>query len=404
MADVIAEFGVRVQESNNAYSSRSDDVSVMMRTPNVLLLGYPGFNRHFDRGLPRAHLDDVVNLAKAVVYASVLGPIFEHRRAAMLREVVMIDIATVGWLTMDDIVLLDHSCRPGVLGGGALYSAIGAQIWSDRVGVHSVTGREVYEDVRARIASRGLDGEGVGAIDGAGLQLWLLHENETFKRQVPKLNSATADDMDRGRGPLPEAYRGARGFHVAPQSPAGTAENVRTLSELPQRPVVTVDILSDEYIDRRLYADLAFVRGASAFLPSEQEIMRIWEPPDIAIWLRETASRLKCHMVAKLGERGSLVCDAESGVLIRTPAHPAKVVDTTGAGDGYCGGFVAGLAAGRPLAECAAMGAVSASYVIEACGALETQRPSVAARQAGCSACSRRPDMRIRRALRSHIA
>ena len=131
----------------------------------------------------------------------------------------MIDIATVGWLTMDDIVLLDHSCRPGVLGGGALYSAIGAQIWSDSVGVHSVTGREVYEDVRTRIAARGLDGEGVGAIDGAGLQLWLLHESETFKRQVPKLNSATAEEMDRGRGPLPEAYRGARGFHVAPQTP-----------------------------------------------------------------------------------------------------------------------------------------------------------------------------------------
>jgi hypothetical protein len=86
MADVIAEFGVRVQESNNAYSSRSDDVSVMMRTPNVLLLGYPGFNRHFDQGLPRAHLDDVVNLAKVVVYASVLGSIFEHRRAAMVRD------------------------------------------------------------------------------------------------------------------------------------------------------------------------------------------------------------------------------------------------------------------------------------------------------------------------------
>ncbi len=86
MAGVIAGFGVQVQESNNAYSSRSDDVSVMMKTPNVLLLGYPGFNRHFDRGLPRAHLDDVINLAKAVIYASALGSIFEHRRTAMLRE------------------------------------------------------------------------------------------------------------------------------------------------------------------------------------------------------------------------------------------------------------------------------------------------------------------------------
>ncbi len=294
----------------------------------------------------------------------------------------MIDIATVGWLTMDDIVLLDHSSRPGVLGGGALYSAIGAQIWSDRVGVHSVAGRDVCEDVRARIAVRGLDSEGIGEIEGGGLQLWLLHENETFKRQVPKLNSATAEDMDRGRGPLPEAYRKARGFHVAPQTPEGTANNVRTLSELAHRPIVTVDILSDELIDRRLYADLGFLRGASAFLPSEAEIVRIWSPPDIGVWLRETASRLKCHMVAKLGERGSLVCDAESGVLIHTPAHPVNLVDTTGAGDGYCGGFVAGLTAGRPLAECAAMGTVSASYIVEACGALETERPSPAARQA----------------------
>jgi sugar/nucleoside kinase (ribokinase family) len=294
----------------------------------------------------------------------------------------MVDVVTVGWLTMDDIVLFDHSCRPGVLGGGALYSAIGAQIWSDRVGVHSVTGREVYADVQARMGAQGLDAEGVAAIDGGGLQLWLLHESETFKRQVPKLNSATADQMDRGRGPPPKSYLGARGFHVAPQSPEGTAENVRTLSELPHRPVVTVDILSDEYIDRRVYADLGFLRGASAFLPSEQEIVRIWGPSDIGAWLRGTASRFKCHMVAKLGERGSLVCDAESGVLIHTPAHPVEVVDTTGAGDGYCGGFVAGLAAGRSLAECAAMGTVSASYVIEACGALETKRPAAAAREA----------------------
>jgi sugar/nucleoside kinase (ribokinase family) len=294
----------------------------------------------------------------------------------------MIDIVTVGWLTMDDIVLTDHSCRPGVLGGGALYSAVGAQIWSDAVGIHSVTGRAVYEDVRTQIAARGLDGEGVAAIEGGGLQLWLLHESERYKQQVPKLGSATADEMDRGRGPLPAVYRKARGFHVAPQTPAGTAENVRALSKLPQKPVVTVDILSDVYIDRSLYADLAFARGASAFLPSEAEIARIWSPPDIVSWLRVTASRLKCHMAAKLGERGSLICDAVTGALIHTPAYPAAVVDTTGAGDGYCGGFVAGLAAGRPVAECAAMGAVSASYIVEGSGALETRRPTPADRRA----------------------
>jgi ribokinase len=76
-----------------------------------------------------------------------------------------------------------------------------------------------------------------------------------------------------------------------------------------------------------------------------------------------------------------LVCDANTGALIHTPAFPAAVVDTTGAGDGYCGGFVTGLAVGRPVAECAAMGAVSASYIVEACGALETYRPAPAERR-----------------------
>lgn len=84
MSGVINGFGVRVQESNNAYSSRSDDVSIMLRTPNVLLLGYPGFNRHFDRGLPRAHLDDVLHLAKALVYASAIGPLLKERRRPLV--------------------------------------------------------------------------------------------------------------------------------------------------------------------------------------------------------------------------------------------------------------------------------------------------------------------------------
>ena len=216
----------------------------------------------------------------------------------------MIDIVTVGWLTMDDIVLTDHSCRPSVLGGGALYSAVGAQIWTESVGIYSVTGRQIYDDVRAEIGAHGLDPEGITAIDGAGLQLWILHESETFKRQIPKLTSSTADEMDQGRTPLPAAYQNARGFHVAPQSPAGTSENVRRLARLPGRPTVTVDILSDEYIDRRLYADLDFLRGSAAFLPSEAEIVRIWNPSDIGSWLREEASRLSCHMVAKLGDGG----------------------------------------------------------------------------------------------------
>lgn len=292
------------------------------------------------------------------------------------------DVVTIGWLTMDDIVLTDHRCHPNVLGGGALYSAVGAQIWAGRVGIHSVTGRPFLDGVRDAVRARGLDVEGIGAIEGNGLQLWLLHASATDKQQVPKLTSSSADEMDRGRGPLPGAYATARGFHIAPQSPAGSIQNVHRLHALPSAPIVTLDLLSDEFIDRRLYADLDFLDHVTAFLPSEAEVTRIWNPADLHGWLRKEALAHDCYMGVKLGQHGSVVCDCRSGAIWHVPPFPAQVVDTTGAGDSYCGGVLAGLVVGRPFVECVAMGTVSASYVIEACGALETQRPHAADRDA----------------------
>lgn len=66
---------VHVQEPQNSYTSRSDDVSVMLKTPNIVLLGFPGVDRHFDNGLPKANLDDIVNLSKALVYMALLRPV-----------------------------------------------------------------------------------------------------------------------------------------------------------------------------------------------------------------------------------------------------------------------------------------------------------------------------------------
>jgi hypothetical protein len=78
MIGVLAELGVPVQESNNAYTSRSDDVSVLLKTPNILLLGFAGFNRHLDRGEPRANLHDLVSLSKALVYYAAIAPAYRE--------------------------------------------------------------------------------------------------------------------------------------------------------------------------------------------------------------------------------------------------------------------------------------------------------------------------------------
>ena len=66
-------------------------------------------------------------------------------------------------------------------------------------------------------------------------------------------------------------------------------------------------------------------------------------------------------------EAGSvIICGAERFVV---EAEPAEVVDTTGAGDAYAGGFLAGLAASKPLAECGRLGSIAAAKVISQYGA-----------------------------------
>jgi hypothetical protein len=74
LGSLLPGLGVKMQESNNAYTSRSDDVSVLLKTPNILLLGFPGLNRHFDAAEPKANLSDIVDLSKALVYMASLQP------------------------------------------------------------------------------------------------------------------------------------------------------------------------------------------------------------------------------------------------------------------------------------------------------------------------------------------
>lgn len=289
----------------------------------------------------------------------------------------MIDVTTIGWLTIDDVVLTDGTFKRGSRGGGALYSAVGAHIWTPDVAIHSVAGKPYYEETLAQVKNRGIDASSIRKSEGNGLELWLLHESEVHKQQIPKLSSSNALGLDAERGPVTGACAQAKGFHLAPQGPESSIANARRISSFGHKPVVTMDILADSFVNTSSYRDLQFLQYLTAFMPSEAEIQRIWRPTSIEEWLRENAKRFGCHMIAKLGERGSLICEASTSALTHVPPYPARVVDTTGAGDGYCGGFIAGLVAGKDLATCAAMGTVSASYVVEAYGALETELPTV---------------------------
>jgi sugar/nucleoside kinase (ribokinase family) len=79
-------------------------------------------------------------------------------------------------------------------------------------------------------------------------------------------------------------------------------------------------------------------------------------------------------LVSTRGKQGSVLSTPE-GERVIPAARPARFVDPVGAGDSFVGGLAAGLAFGLPLETALKLGAVVASYVIEAEGC-QTSMPT----------------------------
>ncbi|MEA2556374.1 MAG: hypothetical protein QOI60_1705 [Actinomycetota bacterium] len=106
------------------------------------------------------------------------------------------------------------------------------------------------------------------------------------------------------------------------------------------------------------------------FMPNAMEAMRLARISD----LTQAIARLRTSplVVVKVGAEGAIA--AQAGEVLKVPGLHRQVVDTTGAGDSFDAGFLAGFLAGEPLERCLMLG--------NACGTLSTRANGGTAGQA----------------------
>jgi adenosine kinase len=122
-----------------------------------------------------------------------------------------------------------------------------------------------------------------------------------------------------------------------------------------------VDRFRGEFIDlmRRGIVDTLFANA--------DEILSLYETPNLGEALAAVRREGVLAAVTR-SEKGSVVVDRLH--THEVPAFPiARLSDTTGAGDLYAAGFLAGLARGADLKACAALGALAAAEIIQHLGA-----------------------------------
>lgn len=139
---------------------------------------------------------------------------------------------------------------------------------------------------------------------------------------------------------------------------------------------VYVDALPTERWQELLVPCLPHLDLFAPSLPEAQRLTGCEEPDQVAARLREFGAT---GMVIKLDARGALVVEGDRSFLV--PAFPVdEVVDSTGAGDCFCAGLLAGLHLDLTLEHAARMGNAVAAHCIVAQGATAGVR-SLAATQ-----------------------
>ncbi len=112
---------------------------------------------------------------------------------------------------------------------------------------------------------------------------------------------------------------------------------------------------------------MEWTRGADLFFPNltEGEALTGEKAPDRIL---EKLLPYYPAVVLKLGPEGAVYADA-GGKLLREPAAPARVEDTTGAGDAFSAGFLAAWLDGEPPAEALRRGVGLAARAVGRVGA-----------------------------------
>jgi ribokinase len=287
------------------------------------------------------------------------------------------DLVILGNLLVDDIVLRDGTTLMGEPGGALLHAALAARLWSARVGLVSVVGTDYPAAALEALADRGVDLSGVRRLGRPGGRAWLLYERDT-RRVIHHLGCPSHDDVSPLPDDVPAAFRTGRAFHLAPMPIERQHLLAQSLADRPFLSLDPYDLLRDD----TLAAWSRVLAHVDAFFPSRDEILTTLPADDL---VRRLASGRLGLIALKAGAEGGRLVDLSSGDALDWASRTHRVVDATGAGDAFAGGFLAGLLLHGDRPRAIEQGIVAASFAVEDWGArglLAATPAHAAARQA----------------------
>jgi sugar/nucleoside kinase (ribokinase family) len=269
-------------------------------------------------------------------------------------------LLVVGSVALDDIEAPAGSVR-SVLGGAACYCSV-ASSYFVRTQIVGVTGDDFPQQHLDFLASRGIDLAGVTRAPGrtfrwGGRYHASLNERDTLFTELGV--------FERFDPVLPAAYLDAEWVFLANIHPA-LQRNVLEQARTPRFSAMDSMNFWIEGARAELEKTLSRVGG---LVINDEEARQLTGESNLIRAAEAIRALGPATVIVKRGEHGALLFD-EAGVFA-APAFPLRrVVDPTGAGDSFAGGFMGALAQASSLSPDALRraviyGSVLASFCVE---------------------------------------
>jgi len=294
------------------------------------------------------------------------------------------DISVVGHLSIDTILLPSRTAPFMILGGAAAYTSFAARKLDASSSVISKVGANFPEAYLWWMGQEGIDLSGVTKLaDKPSTSFELAYSKDLSERTLTlKSMGPTLSPED-----VPKGFH-AKAIHIAPLANEIYYELVEELKQHadllsldPQGLLRSFDeagnVTENFSVDNRIFSLINIYKS------SRKEIYTLTGEVELKPAIKTIHDVGVETVIVTLGEKGSVL--SVEGAQYSIDACPSQVlVDPTGAGDVFIGGFLTEYLRQKESLWCASVGSAAASCVVEGIGTTYFGKKEEIYRRANC--------------------
>jgi cytidine kinase len=245
-------------------------------------------------------------------------------------------------LTVFGTVALDTTRTPfrtetRILGGAATFASVSSSMFTPTSVVAAVGSDMPYEHIRA-LSSKGIDTKGIIIIDGSKT----FHYDSSFDYDLSnRVTNKTELGVIAGFDPvLPEEYVKSDYVYLANNDPR---QNIKILQHFQNPRLVVCDTI-EFWINGSRDDVIKMIGMTDGVVINDNEARLLCKEANLAKCAKNIMSWGSKFAIIKKGENGAILFTKEGPVFPAAAFFLDEIVDPTGAGDSFAGGFIGHVA------------------------------------------------------------